>query len=433
MSSSCRVSTMAKCAAFRHWHLEGTVRHHKGISLVLRYKKTTGVMVDIIPVKPQKELLAKHAITESFRQLFDKYCKEPQLTTYYTISDGKFPDTGIIENQVLKALPQDLKIPLRMAKYVLQTHLALPKLCAGFGSGHFRQGQYICTDHIHVTTETITLYGYVPLLRSYVIKFLFLHLVSSAVGTEYEAKLTVPALTMCLLDMVMHIVGTNTRIADVSKSDNPRYGSHYSRVNTQNPNSPTVFNVVTKNPFELKMLTDPDGINSGRYFLNAVGPAMAVLSCEFFQSAHKGGNITADDVPLINKPNPFLQMTEKARPRNNFDTTQYVEETNHLVGTLHDNFIELKPAVYGLQLFGFCRGASAERILACSITHEQPEGSRNSVSAQRDSCEQSESSWNLVCEQPESSRDSISVFYSVFNRIMSCFCCCHWAVMIPMQ
>ena len=196
-------------------------------------------------------------------------------------------------------------------------------------------------------------YGYVPGVRSYTIKFLFLHHISSTIGTEYEAKLTVPALTMCLLDMIMHVMNTSA--------------------NSDGPNQLTAINVVTKDTFQLRIVTDPDTRFSGDHIFHAMTPALSILSCKFLQQIIND-DITADNLPLVNEPNPFLRSAYEMYqsifgPQRMYThgRIDYVTAMKHYIQGLDVIFKDQQSEVHALSLSGFCRGASADRILACRV------------------------------------------------------------------
>ena len=113
--------------------------HGKGVCLALKYVTSSGsaadVLVDVIPVKLVDERFVHHTVQDKFQRLIRKYCHNGEIdATGYEIAVTQksletYYDTGLMENQVLRALPEKLKIPLRVVKYLLQTHLALTKLC----------------------------------------------------------------------------------------------------------------------------------------------------------------------------------------------------------------------------------------------------------------------------------------------------------------
>ena len=129
---------------FSHdWRICKIFPHAKGVSVALVFDETVGVLVDIIPVTRLHKPRTKAQISDSWRRLIEKLgIAEEELSAYYLRWSGRAfqreetreCDFSLIENQVMKALPEEFKISLRVVKYFLQTRLALPELCASFGS-----------------------------------------------------------------------------------------------------------------------------------------------------------------------------------------------------------------------------------------------------------------------------------------------------------
>ena len=336
------------------WQLHGAFGHKKGACLAFEFKETTGVLIDIIPIARQRETSAELQLSSSFKNLMEKYCIDGIDFTKYTIASmyhlNRY-DTGSVENQVLKSFPEKLKISLRVAKYLLQTQLALPKLCVG--SKRFQPEWF--TKEILDVSQTGALYGYIPAIRSYAVKFLFLHLISSTVGTEYEAKLTVPALTMCLLDMIMHNIAVSGDTQQLRKG----------RLQC--------VNVVTgESEFPTKVVIDSEIPNTGYRLFHAVTPALSVLSCEFLQQAITD-DIPDANLPLINKPNPLLCDAWGAFYEMSDEKTDGSSMKAAFTERVDATFKVQQPDVHALRLWGFCRGASVDKILACRLKkHETP-------------------------------------------------------------
>ena len=117
----------------------------------------------------------------------------------YQYSSGLQANTGYLEDQLLETLPEELIIPLNVATHMLREQLVVPK-------------PDIDDQHVSDRTSCENLNDSDAIIKRHTVQFLYLHLISSTIGTEYEAKLTVPALNMCLLDMVMHIAGITSSI-----------------------------------------------------------------------------------------------------------------------------------------------------------------------------------------------------------------------------
>ena len=340
---------------FPDWCLEGVYEHGKGICFMFKQRKTVGVLVDVIPVTVLAKSFARSDISKSFERLITKYCtQEIDLSGYKLIGSYgmRAYDTGIMENQVLKALPLELKIALRVVKYLLQNRLALPALCVGSNRyAKWITGKLPTSEH---------LYGYVPAIRSYVMKCLFLHLISSTVGTEYEAKLTVPALTMCLLDMVMHTLSIDTG-----------HLNHLPMLKVVVDRGVRHRVLVPSDKEHIKLVNHPrDDVPCAQY---AVLSALAILSCKFLHDC-MSDDVVGDDVPLVNRPNLLLcKAYELARLQPTHRGAGDGEQTVIYTTKLDDILKTQQPDIYALRLWGFCRGATADQILACCIRHRAAE------------------------------------------------------------
>ena len=97
-------------------------------------------------------------------------------------------DTGIIENEIISKLDSGVRQGYKIAKYLIQ----LP-----YGSCHAYIQPSICSaDKLDQS-----LYGYEPMMKSYHLRCLLLHLLIHTHDTPFASQLTGGTLALCLLDM----------------------------------------------------------------------------------------------------------------------------------------------------------------------------------------------------------------------------------------
>ena len=107
----------------------------------------------------------------------------------YDGNDDDICDTGSIENDVMKQLPEDTKRAYRVTKYLITNLLILPP--------------QPLSNVKHLREETqLRLYGRKPLVSSYTLRVLFLNLLINVHGTKTEQRLKGGLLVLCLLDII---------------------------------------------------------------------------------------------------------------------------------------------------------------------------------------------------------------------------------------
>ena len=185
-----------------HWVLHGVKEHRFicGVCLVLECKlgngssDSLGVTVDIVPVY----LVTK--TDETFNEpacaflphSLQEYAKSGRL---YQLMDTDECDTGLIENTIVKELPNDQKQTFRVVKFLLQNKVNLPRVSLN--------------DFETIDKELrMQLFGCKPIISSYHLRILFLHLLLHVQGTEAEQHLKGGVLAACLFDMIIHCINT---------------------------------------------------------------------------------------------------------------------------------------------------------------------------------------------------------------------------------
>ena len=149
-----------------------------------------GVTVDITPVckiKTPHETL--NGMAETFLpHSLEQYAREGYLCTldiFDTICD-----TGLIENALMKQLPQDTKRAFRVSKFIISSLSGRPN------------------DIPFDTIQSLDgparqrLYGLKSGISSYMLRILFFHLLVHVKGTQAKRSLRGDLLILCLLDML---------------------------------------------------------------------------------------------------------------------------------------------------------------------------------------------------------------------------------------
>ena len=108
----------------------------------------------------------------------------------YRLTTNDECDTGLLENQIMKELPESKKRVFRVLKFLNQNILF----------GNITDGK---CDNINLDKEMLLhLYGYKPLTSSYHLRVFFLHLLLHVHGTPAEQELSDGRFFMCLIDML---------------------------------------------------------------------------------------------------------------------------------------------------------------------------------------------------------------------------------------
>ena len=179
------------------WVIHGTKPHERigGVCLVMELKQSdsslVGVTVDIVPV---------YAVTQTHETFNEKAClflphslsEYTQRRKLYRLIDQYTCDTGLIENMIIKELPDDQKHAFRAVKFLCQNRIVLPS------------NSFYSFDIIPNINEEmlLKLYGYKPAIPSYKLRVHFLHLLLHVQGTDAAQHLKGGVLAACLLDML---------------------------------------------------------------------------------------------------------------------------------------------------------------------------------------------------------------------------------------
>ena len=186
-----------------NWTLHGVHYYEKigGVCLAMQYSSKVakgnsevGVTVDIIPVKlvyPEWHLydcLNDRAEMYLSHSLFD-YVKQGDIYRLLNSGDEDY-DMGIVENRIMKELPENKKLPFRIVKFFLQNTIDPSDVSPSM-------------DIENIEKETsLKLYGCKPHISSYAVRLFFLHLLMHVHGTDAEEMLKDGTLIFCLLDML---------------------------------------------------------------------------------------------------------------------------------------------------------------------------------------------------------------------------------------
>ena len=181
-----------------HWVIHGIKQHRitGGICLIVQCPsnetcencETVGVTVDLVPVyvfKSTNESLRDKA--NAFLPFnLQQYAERGQL---YRLTTNTECDTGLIENQIMKELPENKKRVFRVLKFLNQ-------------NVHSHESNIDIDGTTDLDKATcLQLYGYKPRVSSYRLRLLFLHLLQGVHDTKAEKKLTDSRLLLCLIDV----------------------------------------------------------------------------------------------------------------------------------------------------------------------------------------------------------------------------------------
>ena len=170
-----------------------------GVCLEMAYQSrgtTVGVAVDLVIMGeiysmdtnlgnlPEMYLRLKQG-SPALQQKIYRLCDQPHSF-----------DTGVIENEILTKLPPGMLRGYRVAKYLVQ--YCMVNSC--FVPTVNRLSDIHTYFRLFGNDRSEELFGYEPLIRSYVLRCLFLHLLGKGI------RLTDGALTLCLLDLVEHVL-----------------------------------------------------------------------------------------------------------------------------------------------------------------------------------------------------------------------------------
>ena len=184
-----------------HWAIYGVTPYYKtgGVCIVMQCRakandiasEEVGVTVDLVPVyimETTNDILNEKA--NAYLPLsLQEYAEKGEL--YRLINDSQC-DTGLIENAIMKQLPDGTKRAYRVIKFLI-SHLYVSSDIPW---------EYIKT----LDSETrLRLYGHHPRIPSYRLRVLFLHLLLNVHSTKAEQILKGGLLVLCFIDMLNRI------------------------------------------------------------------------------------------------------------------------------------------------------------------------------------------------------------------------------------
>ena len=180
------------------WVIHGSHPHKRigAVCLVMELTQSdsslVGVTVDIVPV--YRVTQTDETFNEKACAFLPKsLCDYAQRGKVYRLIDKDQCDTGLIENMMMKELPDDQKQVFRAVKFLFQNMVVYP-----FSSLHdFETSNY---------EIRLKLFGNKPAIKSYVLRVLFLHSLLYVKGTDAAQHLTGGVLALCLLDMLKQYI-----------------------------------------------------------------------------------------------------------------------------------------------------------------------------------------------------------------------------------
>ena len=191
-----------------HWLIHG-IKHHMhmgGICILMQCpsdetcSEIVGVSVDLVPANvltyTNETLWGEASAFLPFS--LQEYAERGEL---YRLISGMFCDTGLIENQIMKELPEKKRV-FRIFKFLnqnLNAHRANIDI-----DRTYKYGRFLNMTGLDKPTY-LRLYGYKPDFPSYQLRIVFLYLLQAVHGTKEEKELTDGRLLMCLIDILKHI------------------------------------------------------------------------------------------------------------------------------------------------------------------------------------------------------------------------------------
>ena len=186
----------------KHWVIHGVKFHLKtgGVCLVMQccakaddsLSGKVGVTVDLVPVYVEyttDEILNKKAAT-FLPQSLEEYAKTGEL---YRLINKKECDTGFIDNNIIKQLPEDIKSAYRVAKFLISNLFV---------------SNTIPFDRIAILDKEtrLSLYGREPWISSYLLRVILFRLLLHVQGTKAEQRLKGGLLVLCILDVLIQFM-----------------------------------------------------------------------------------------------------------------------------------------------------------------------------------------------------------------------------------
>ena len=175
------------------------------------YSDKVGVTEDLVPVYVFR-LTSESLNPQAFAFLpfsLQEYAEKGDLCRLRTDDEC---DTGLIENQIIKNLPEHKKRVFRVLKFLNQ-------------NGH-SVIEYKIDGKLDKNTRLI-LYGYYPRCPSYHLRVLFLTLLQNIHGTKADEEITDGQLLMGLLRMLECMCNRRVGLGHPFLSDHPFYISQF--------------------------------------------------------------------------------------------------------------------------------------------------------------------------------------------------------------
>ena len=151
--------------------------------------KPVGVTVDLVPgyLLTSTNATLRDEASAFLPFSLQQYAERGDL--YRLIPDDCDPcDMGLIENQLMRELPERKKRVFRVLKFLNQN----------VHRDEISEFPIVGLDE----PTCLRLYGYKPLFPSYLLRLVFLNLLQHIHGTDTEDKLTDGRLLLCLIDML---------------------------------------------------------------------------------------------------------------------------------------------------------------------------------------------------------------------------------------
>ena len=179
-----------------HWVIHGIKLYYSidCVCIVMQCKSSenedVGVTVDIVPVSMMTTTHDKFdEKSAAYLPLsLKQYAEKGDL---YRLQTNDICDTGLIENIIVDDLPKGKKRAFRVTKLLISNFV-----CSGIPF-HF----------VNTIDEDIRkkLYGRRPCISSYILRVIFLRLLTHVHGTDADQHLTDGVLVLCLLDILKEL------------------------------------------------------------------------------------------------------------------------------------------------------------------------------------------------------------------------------------
>ena len=189
-----------------HWEIVEIkeIEQIQGLCFAMKFKpegketQAIGITADLVPVYPitscdfiQKELTVYTQSVLPFS--LEDYIKRGDV---FRLIHRDEIDTGIIENELIKQLPEDAKRGFRIAKFIKCKNV------------------FPSDDLVYNQEQDITTYGLKPLCRSYTVRRIFLHILMQCRNTNIFTELTDGVPALMILDLYRDLLGRKQDLID---------------------------------------------------------------------------------------------------------------------------------------------------------------------------------------------------------------------------